>query len=64
MADAGIGIKKQKSIRIDDDRSNCCYYLFIDFDKNFVTRMLRENLFIPVTLIISIAYSFSMIFTL
>ena len=43
---------------------NCFLFLFIDFDKNFVTRMLRENFYRSVTPFISMAYSRSMIFTL
>ena len=45
-------------------RRNRCFYFLIDSDKNFVTRMLRENFYRPVTPFISMAYSRSMIFTL
>ncbi len=44
--------------------SNCCSYLFIDFDKKSATRMRHENFLSPVTLFISMVYSLSMIFTL
>jgi hypothetical protein len=43
---------------------NCCYYLGTDFDKKSATRMRYEKLIIPITLFISMAYGFSMIFTL
>ena len=40
------------------------YLLLIDFDKIFVTRMLRENFNNHVTLFMSMTYGLSMIFTL
>jgi hypothetical protein len=43
---------------------NRCFYFLIDSDKNFVTRMLRENFNRPVTLFISMVYSLNVIFTL
>ena len=32
-----------------EERYNRCFYLLIDSDKIFVTRMLRENFYSPVT---------------
>ena len=43
---------------------NRCFYFLINSDKIFVTRMLRENFYRPVTLFISMAYSLNVIFTL